>query len=34
MQLGALQVGVAGGYVWDRAYKDGYYGSLELRTGF
>jgi Cellulose biosynthesis protein BcsS len=34
MQLGALQVGVAGGYVWDRAYKDGYYGTLELRTGF
>jgi hypothetical protein len=34
MQLGALQVGVSGGYVWDRAYKDGYYGSLELRTGF
>ena len=27
-------VGVSGGYVWDRAYKDGYYGSLELRTGF
>jgi len=34
MQLGALQVGVSGGYVWDRAYKDGYYGTLELRTGF
>jgi Cellulose biosynthesis protein BcsS len=34
MQLGALQVGVSGGYAWDRAAKDGYYGSLELRTGF
>ena len=34
MQLGAVQVGVSGGYVWDRAYKDGYYGTLELRTGF
>jgi Cellulose biosynthesis protein BcsS len=34
MQLGAVQVGVSGGYVWERAYKDGYYGALELRTGF
>jgi Cellulose biosynthesis protein BcsS len=34
MQLGALQVGVSGGYVWQRDLKDGYYGSLELRTGF
>jgi Cellulose biosynthesis protein BcsS len=34
MQLGAMQVGVSGGYVWERAYKDGYYGTLELRTGF
>jgi Cellulose biosynthesis protein BcsS len=34
MQLGAVQVGVSGGYVWERAYKDGYYGTLELRTGF
>jgi hypothetical protein len=34
MQLGALQVGVSGGYVWQRDLKDGYYGALELRTGF
>jgi hypothetical protein len=34
IQLGALQFGVAGGYVWERAYKDGYYGTLELRAGF
>jgi hypothetical protein len=34
VQLGALQFGVAGGYVWGRDYKDGYYGTLELRAGF
>jgi cellulose biosynthesis protein BcsS len=34
IQLGALQLGVAGGYVWDRSYKDGYYGTLEVRAGF
>jgi Cellulose biosynthesis protein BcsS len=34
IQLGALQFGIAGGYVWDRSYKDGYYGTLELRAGF
>jgi hypothetical protein len=34
VQVGALQLGVAGGYVWDRAYKDGYFGTLELRMGF
>jgi hypothetical protein len=34
IQLGALQFGVAGGYVWDRNYKDGYYGTLEVRAGF
>jgi hypothetical protein len=34
MQLGAVQLGVSGGYVWERASKDGYYGTLELRTGF
>jgi hypothetical protein len=34
VQVGALQVGVAGGYVWDRGYKDGYFGTLELRAGF
>jgi Cellulose biosynthesis protein BcsS len=34
MQFGAMQVGVSGGYAWERAYKDGYYGALELRTGF
>jgi hypothetical protein len=34
IQVGALQVGVAGGYVWDRGFKDGYFGTLELRAGF
>lgn len=34
VQLGALQFGVSGGYVVDRAYKDGYYGTLEMRAGF
>ncbi len=34
VQLGALQFGVATGYVWNRAYKDGYYGTLEMRAGF
>jgi hypothetical protein len=34
IQLGALQFGIAGGYVWDRSYKDGYYGTLEVRAGF
>jgi hypothetical protein len=34
IQLGALQFGVAGGYVWDRSYKDGYFGTLEVRAGF
>jgi hypothetical protein len=34
MQIGALQFGVSGGYAWERSYKDGYYGTLELRTGF
>jgi hypothetical protein len=34
IQVGALQFGIAGGYVWDRSYKDGYYGTLELRAGF
>jgi len=29
IQLGALQ-----GYVWDRSYKDGYFGTLEVRAGF
>jgi hypothetical protein len=34
MQLGAVQVELSGGYLWERAAKDGYYGTLELRTGF
>jgi Cellulose biosynthesis protein BcsS len=34
VQLGALQFGIAGGYVWDRNFKDGYYGTLEVRAGF
>ena len=34
IQLGALQFGIAGGYVWERSYKDGYFGTLELRAGF
>jgi hypothetical protein len=34
MQFGSLQFGIAAGYVWDRSYKDGYYGTLEVRAGF
>jgi len=34
VRVGALQFGVSGGYARDRAYKDGYYGTLELRAGF
>jgi hypothetical protein len=31
IQLGAIQFGVAAGYVWDRSYK---IGTLEVRAGF
>lgn len=34
IRLGAVQLGVAGGYVWDRVNKEGYYATLDVRTGF
>lgn len=34
MQVGALQFGVAAGYLHDRARKGGFYTTLDLRAGF
>ncbi|WP_186383795.1 cellulose biosynthesis protein BcsS [Methylobacterium dankookense] len=34
MQLGALQLGLSGGYLQDQARKGGFYATLDLRTGF
>ena len=34
MQFGAVQLGVSAGYLQDEKKKDGFYGTVDMRTGF
>lgn len=34
MQFGAVQLGVSAGYLRDQSHKDGFYGTVDMRTGF